>query len=139
MFGPFYIANPDFELQNFTPTELVTIAIELACEQGVIDPPSEDDLQRRVAHVRSNKQFFAALSGTSCEGIHKGEKWGAALMKYALNHRDLPDGHPYGRRVRQVVEIAEMIVRGTRSGYRRSILNSRVDPATGEIVRTSGP
>jgi hypothetical protein len=134
MFGPFYVANPDFELENFTVPELVSVAIEVRREEGVIDLPNEAELIRRVGGITSGKEFFAALRGTSCEGIDKGERWGTALMKYALNNERLPAGHGKAEQVRQVIKIAQMILRSLQSGYLRSIERSRIDPLTGEVV-----
>lgn len=134
MFGPFYVASPDFELENFSVPELVSVAIEVLRQEGVIGLPNEEDLLKRVAGVTSGKAFFAALKNTSCDGIEKGHRWGAALMKYALNNEQLPSGHKKAGKVRQIVEIARMIGRARQSGYLRSLERSRVNPATGEIV-----
>jgi hypothetical protein len=55
-------------------------------------------------------------------------------MKHALNNEQLPPGHKNEGKVRPVIEIARMVVRGRQSGYLRSAENSRTDPATGEVV-----
>jgi len=137
MFGLFYVASPDFELENFTVPELVTIAIELCQEEGIVNLPNQQKLLQRVAHVKSGKDFFAALDDTPCEGIDKGYRWGAALMKYALNNEKLPSGHKKQGKVRQVVEIARTIFRARQSGYLSLLESSRVDPETGGIVPRS--
>lgn len=134
MFGPFYVADPDFELENFVVPELVSVAIGLRREEGAFDLPNESELLMRVADVTSGKEFFAALKNTACEGIEKGERWGAALMKRALNDEKLPPPHRKAGQVRQAVQIARMILRARESGYLRSLDSFRIDPATGEIV-----
>ena len=134
MFGPFYVASPDFELENFSVAELVSVVVELLREEGIIDLPQETDLLDRMTGVTSAKEFFAAFKDTPYARIDKGDRWGAALMKYALNNEHLPTGHRKAGKVRQVVEIARMIVQARQSGYLRSVERSRVDPATGEIV-----
>lgn len=134
MFGAFYIASPDFEFENFTLFELVTVAIELRREEGALELPGQQELLARVSGVRSGKEFVSALANTACEGIDKGARWGTALMKHALNHEQLPAGHKNEGKVRQVIEMARMIVRGRQSGYLRSLEGSRTDPITGEVV-----
>jgi len=134
MFGPFFFASPDFEFENFALPELVTVAIELVQQEGGTDLPNEEGLLKRVAGVASGKQFFAALKDTPCAGIEKGSRWGEALMKYALNHEQLPCGHKKSSEVRQVVKIAHMLLRARQSGYMRSVNSLRIDPQTGEIV-----
>jgi hypothetical protein len=101
-----------------------------------------------VAGVTSGKEFFAALKSTPCDAIDKGDRWGAALMKYALNHEQLPSGHKKGGKVRQLVEIAHdcsgsavwlFAVAGklpSRSSYRRDSAES--GPAVGNSLDYSG-
>jgi hypothetical protein len=134
MFGSFYVASPDFEFENFALSELVTVAIEVIREEGVIDLPYAEDLLERVASTTSAKQFFAALKDTPCNAMDKGDRWGAGLMKYALNNEQLPPGHKKAGKLRQVVEIARMILQARQSGYLRSLESFRIDPVTGQIV-----
>jgi hypothetical protein len=77
--------TPDFEFENFTLCELIEVAARIDEEQGA-------DAQAFRNHswdnVHSGKVFEECYNNLSTigQGGLKGEKWGAALAQYALNH-----------------------------------------------------
>jgi hypothetical protein len=134
MFGPFFVARPDFELENFSPRELLAVALRIRREEEIDGLPSAEELLGQVDGATSGKEFFAALKGTLLESVEKGDRWGSALMNHALENEHLPAEHRGAGQRRQVLEVAQLIVRARRSGYQRSLASSKVAPVTGEIV-----
>lgn len=133
--GRFFISYPDFEMANFELYELEEILWDWAAENGA----SQSD--RGVLHsalkgvttgsmlLSRAKKALQALSS-----VDKGEAWGEALVKYALNHPTWKTGV-----YRPFLEAVQVASRVGSFNYQSTRRDLRVDPRTGELVPRSTP
>ena len=87
--------------------------------------------------VESGKQFVDALMRKGIQSVGKGEAWGVALMKYALQHPELPAHHAEAGTTRPVIEVARLLVSARNAGYLRSLEALSLDPDTGKFREKS--
>jgi len=132
VFAPFFVFEPDVEFANFSVSELVTVAIALAREDGEHVVQAETILPL-VTSVVTGKELFQRLQNTPLSNVAKGERWGAALMRFAATSETLPPDHPKAGEVRPLVDVARLLVRARNAGYGRSVDGSFVDSQTGEV------
>lgn len=106
MFGNFFFATPDFEFENFTLDELVTIVWEIAVELET-DPELHSQLVIGAKGVSNGSEFEAAVvkSIPQLNGFSKGEKWGERLMRYARENRKMQVSE-----ITKVRQICEAII-----------------------------
>ena len=83
--------DPDYELANFSITELVEVAAKIDEALGF-----PGDLVRRAdwTCVQSSKAFEKKYLEVSARksGALKDERWGRSLARYAMEHPDRPEG-----------------------------------------------
>lgn len=133
-FGVYFICEPDVELANFTIDELIDASIEAASQiASNAAIPSRQDIATAGASAKSGKEFEAGLKSIGFGSVCKNELWGATLMRRALSDPTLPATHAQAGAERPLVDAASYIVRGTRSGYLRSIAKLKVNPDTGKL------
>lgn len=80
-FGKYYLCNPDFEIENFTPDEMHQVFIE----EKNIHSPLYEEFESEKNSIDSGKQFFKVISKLYPEARNydKGETWGIALHHYS--------------------------------------------------------
>jgi len=84
--GGFFLSSPDVEFENFSLDQLVDVVCEL-CGESNVDMPDKSAILKEVAGVKNGKSFFKALDGAGVDtSVTKGEDWGRALMKYAIDN-----------------------------------------------------
>ena len=137
MHGPFFLNIPDFELANFTVEELLRVATsfqkELRWDDSEVDEQVSTTLLK-VANVKSAKEFLSLIKQDGFDNVCKGERWGEALMKYAIAHPTFgPDSSKEGTE-REIVKAANLLIRAQDVGYLRSLEHEEVDPNTGQMV-----
>jgi hypothetical protein len=139
MHGPFFLSDPDFEFANFTVEELLRVAIAMDLEARFDDDEVNERLPEvlpSVAGAKSAKEFIAL---TGMHSVGKGEKWGEALMTYAIAHPKFPDGDERAGTEREIVDAARVLIRAQDVGYLRSVEHEELDPDTGRMVKRQKP
>lgn len=128
--GMLFIAKSDFELENFTISELAeilgNIAVESGAEQNEVEKihdaikgiGSARDLHMRAAKV------VPVLNQTS-----KGPEWGRRLMNFAQLHPRRPDGTE-----RPVLEAIKRVQFGGFTSYHVTRKQKRIDPGSGRLI-----
>jgi hypothetical protein len=136
--GSFRLFAPDLELANFTASELLHVALEMSAQIRGDTPDiahSHAQLLPAVEGARSGKDFFRRLHHASnLTEVGKGEDWGAALMAYAIAHRNFPGGHPQAGQTRPIIQIAQTLINAQKAGFGMSFAREKVDASTGQIV-----
>jgi hypothetical protein len=134
-FGRFFISSPDFEFSNFTVDEMIGVLLDLEARNNS-HIPARDEIAPLVAQAQSGKQFFDSLKKHELlQRVGKSETWGEALMKYALQHPEFPQGHKKAGEIRPAIEVARLLIKARDAGYVRSIEKYKVDPATGKLLK----
>jgi hypothetical protein len=119
-FGESFISSPDFEFANFTIDEMIDVLIEL--EGDNIQIPARDEIFSILEQAQSGKQFFGFLKKNGLfQKVGKGEAWGKALMKYALQHQEFPQEHKKAGEIRPAIEVARLLIKARDAGYIRSV------------------
>lgn len=132
-FGRFFISSPDFEFANFTVDEMIDVLLDLE-GRDKIQIPAREEIAPLVVHAQSGKQFFESLKKHELlQRVGKSETWGEALMKYASQHPEFPQGHKRAGETRPAIEVARLLVSARDAGYLRSIDKYRIDPDTGKL------
>jgi len=91
--------QPDFESANYTPTELASIANELAAESGIAVRVTGDDIARTVREQRlAAFKSISKLWSAAHFQAGKGERWGRALAHWSFNHSAPPELSEDGNR-----------------------------------------
>lgn len=136
-FGEFYVAEPDFELANFSREELLDIALRLEAREDEVTATSERRarLMPMVAMVRSGKAFMRVLQENEITRVRKSEEWGKALMTFAIAEPTLPVAHARSGQKRPIVKAADLLMRARLAGFQRSVDHFQVDPTSGELVQ----
>jgi len=137
MHGPFFLSEPDFEFANFTTGELARVAAALAVGVPFDDAEISErvpEIMKFVSTARSGKDFLQLLRNAGAYDVGKGERWGQALMAYAIEHQKFPDEDARAGREREIVNIARTLIRAQDVGYLRSVQQEEVDPSTGKMV-----
>lgn len=138
MHGPFFLSTPDFEFANFTIEELLRIAIALDVEARFDDGDVGKNLSAvlpTVAGAKSAKEFIRLLRLAGIDGVGKGERWGEALMNYAIANPTFPTGDSRAGTEREVVNAARVLIRAQDVGYLRSVEYEELNPDTGRMVK----
>jgi hypothetical protein len=131
-FGRFFVASPDIEFENFRLDELVEIASSILARRNNLQFDKQK-IEATVAGATTGKEFFKLLAGANIKELEKSTEWGIAMMDFALKnprHPRIVDKDA----VRQIVEIAKLLLIGRQSGYQRSFDKYRVDANTGQLV-----
>lgn len=119
--GGFFLSNPDIEFANFSLEELVEIAVCLSKELNV-EIPDKSCLLEIAKSANNASQFFSKLQKEGVDkAITKGEAWGRALMKYALEHS----------KKCQMIEVARQLQHASTIKFQYSRDRYSVDPQTG--------
>jgi len=135
--GPFFLSDPDFEIANFNVDELARVALAMHLEARVDDDQVNERLPKllpSVAGARSAKELLVLLREAGVSGVGKSEKWGEALMTYAIAHPKFPPGDVRVGKEREIIIIARLLIRAQDVGYLRSVEREQVDPETGRMV-----
>ncbi len=133
--GRFFVAQPDFEFQNFTLDELEQILFKycqdldsskvydrIAFHDFIKDAKDGDEL------IRMAKKF------TKDPHIRKGEEWGKRLMAYARENPEIETSNRVGSK-RQIIDAIESVLRVINSDYLTTRRECKTDPDTGEFVK----
>lgn len=133
--GMFYVAEPDFELANFTLAELEEVLWEIALENGA-DPSSRAILHCAIQDSRSAEELLKAARRSLPELVEvgKGAEWGRHLMVYAQEHTDLPFGYPTEKQPRPVLDAVQWAIQAAHVNYKYNREKYRTDPVTGKII-----
>lgn len=159
MFGRVSYSTPDFELHNFSPSELEEILWDFAFQQGAfpservrltgaienwrkeienladVGKNSQGRERRERKSAREKKEKFGVLLAAAkaalpqLANVDKGQRWGARLMKYAWEHQSRSDGT-----LRPIIEAVQSSRRARRVGYQAMRRRYRTDEHTGEMV-----
>lgn len=135
--GTFTLFDPDIEFGNFTPAELLEVALELVAPNSQARAQQHTILLPAVEATRSGKEFFQRLHLAGVTEVRKGEQWGAALMSFAVKHPKFPPEHPSAGKARPLIDIARTILRAQDAGFLRSKASERLNPETGKIEARS--
>lgn len=133
LMGGFTIWERDFEQANFTRSELILAAEDLASAEGVsvsIDPEKVDRAIRRGKAVK--RAIFDELKRQTYPGPKIGA-WGAALATMAYRSPECPDGLEGVDGRRPIVALFGRMLRGQTSNFRMTLRRVRVGD-TGEYV-----
>jgi hypothetical protein len=134
MFGMFFISKPDFEIGNFTISELVEIVWELAIESG-IDQKDKQKLIDATTSANSGKTFFDSAKKVIpyLIQIDKGKVWGEKLMRYADKHPNMKssDGKKTERVIMRAIRCA---LHSYDCNYQMARKDAKVDIETGDII-----
>lgn len=121
--------GPDFEFANFTIDELVEIAARLDEADGA----SGDEVRKgdwsAVVSGRTFEERYKDLSARQPRSL-KGEEWGAAMARYALDHPNRSDDgteRPFLSAIRQAL-------RGRAVSYDYQQDNFHIDPQTFGLI-----
>lgn len=128
----FFVADPDFEFENFTTGELVRIASDLAKEFG-IEAKISTELATCLTATHSAREFFDLLRDHQITEISKGYNWGQAIMKYALNNAKFPVGHAKEGETRPLIKAVEYLARSRSVPYLTQLRQMRINPTTGDF------
>ncbi|MBD3306897.1 hypothetical protein GF339_10725 [candidate division KSB3 bacterium] len=132
--GRFFVAKPDFEMENFTIPELAQITLQIVEENGITGlHPS--DIEEVAKDAETGKEFFKSLRTLSPDltRIDKGEKWGQYLMSYAKSHpRSKEFGNEKDRLINQITALAYHCCA---SSYEVTRKNYKIDPDTGKLLK----
>lgn len=131
--GAFILFEPDIELGNFTPAELLEVALELVAQDRQTRMQQYASMLPLVQTVQSGKEFFQRLHAAGLTEVRKGEQWGSALMSFAVKHPAFPPGHPSAGMDRPLIDTARTMVRAQDAGFLRSKAYERLNPETGKI------
>ncbi|HVZ16256.1 MAG TPA: hypothetical protein VG897_04015 [Terriglobales bacterium] len=135
-FGRFFIAQPDFEFENFVLDELIDVTMTLVNQEFDSDSGfRREDVRKAVAGASSGKEFFQRLRAIGITRVDKGRIWGRNLVGQAVRRPRIPDGRNEDR---QVIQIARLLLHARQSGFDRSFDKLRVDPSSGELVPRQG-
>ena len=128
--GAFFIANQDFEFDNFTPAELEGILWEWAIEKNA-SPNSRKILHRAISSAMSGKEVIEKAKSALVElcAISKGISWGERLMRYAWEHTD------WEAELKPMVRAVRMALFARSYSYNLSRKEDRVDPKSGQLVK----
>lgn len=133
----FSVAEPDFELANFAPKELIEIALSIECRADIDDQRKNTlraDLAAELGQVVSGHTFFAMLKRHGAYNVNKGADWGKALAGFALAHPTYPNEHPLAGQTRAFVLAAQLAERATRSPFGASVEQFMIDVETGQPI-----
>lgn len=142
MHGPFFLSVPDFEFASFNVEELSRVALAIHLEARVDDDEVNERLPQLlplVARARSAKEFLGLLREAGVLGVGKGEKWGEALMAYAISHPTFPPGDDRAGKEREIVGVARLLIRAQDVGYLRSVEQEQLDPDSGRMISRPKP
>ena len=138
MHGPFFLNYPDFEFANFNIEELLRIAIAIEKDARFDDKDVDErvvELLPSVVNTTSAKEFIRLLRANGVNDVGKGERWGEALMKYAIAHPMFPSGDARAGTERKAIEAARVLIRAQDVGYLRSVECEQVNPETGLMIK----
>lgn len=136
-FPAFFVADPDFEMANFSAEELIEIALSIECRADVDgDRKSElrTNLEHEFSHVVSGRTFFGILKRNGAYNVTKGAEWGAALAAFAVAHPTYPPEHPLAGQTRRFVQAAQLAERASRAPFGASVEESMIDVDTGQPI-----
>jgi hypothetical protein len=135
-FGRYFLCEPDFELGNFSHRELVDIALELS-KVDELDSVAREHRRTRLyaatADMTANSTLWAALDADGVRDVGKGEKWGRALMQFAMQHPRRSDAGEESVEERPLMEAARLVMRTRDAGFMRSLDELELDPLTGRL------
>lgn len=137
--GPFFLNTPDFEFESFNVEELLRVAI--AFHKGYrFDDRHVDELVVKAlpsfTNAKSAKEFMSQIRSSGMDDVGKGEKWGEALMDYAVAHPKFPSSDSRAGVERKAIEVARVLIRAQDVGYLRSVEHEEVNPESGLMVKT---
>lgn len=136
-FPVFSVAEPDFELANFSTEELIEIALDVECRADVDDERKNKlraELAADLGQVVSGRTFFGMLKRYGAHNVTKGAEWGKALAAFALAHPTYPLEHPLAGQTRRFVLAAQLAERATRAPFGLSVEQSMIDVETGQPI-----
>lgn len=127
-----YVAahTPDFEFHNFSLRELVEVAARLDESIGESGTGVREHDWTGVWGAREFGEIYCRISDRLPRSL-KGDEWGEALAKYAL---EFPDREDTGER-RPFLETVEVALRALRVSYDHHRDTHMIDPQTFDLVR----
>lgn len=123
--GQFFINEPDFELHNFSISELCAIVSRNYGES--LD-------ESLYAKAKSGKELFAIMNSAnpSLNRVSKGADWGLALGKFAEeNPKTNPPGMSDDRAINQVIRFCHFTAL---INFANDALDKMVDYKTGRLI-----
>jgi hypothetical protein len=138
--GRFFVSAPDIETANFAASELIELAVgeyRRSCRFAIETECALQSLLARSPEIRNHGTLSALLESEGLGKVSKGISWGKTLMTYAMENPRFPEGHARVGELRPVVEAAHLLFRMQDIGFLRSLASERVDPDTGQTVRTA--
>ena len=130
MCGMFFVSQPDFELHNFSVSELEEVLWSLLAPEAQTSD-ARKTLHNAVLGATSAKQLLSLAQTALSDliNIGKGQSWGRALFEYATDHPDMKSGER-----RPVLESITIAVRANSYNYLTTKNKKRTDPETGRTV-----
>ncbi len=89
--GGITVHAPDFEFANFSLAELVEIAAGIDASFDFLGDPVRKADWTGIQKMKDFEEKYREVSARKPQGL-KGEAWGRALARYAMEHPDRPDG-----------------------------------------------
>lgn len=129
--GGVTIHDPDFEFANFDLGELVEIAAALDESNGFSGDPVRQADWTGVLNARTFEERYRQVSASKAPGL-KGEAWGRALGRYAIEHHDRQDG-----KLRPLWADIRAAVQAWSCDYSLQLNTFTFDHQTFELVRKS--
>jgi len=134
--GMFFLAEPDFEFENFAISELEEILWGMAVESGA-GADIRPSIHSAVKSAKTSEELFAAANGALsgiCQ-LQKGREWGRRLMDYAWDNPEVTDESAQTSRSRRVIEAVNAALGSIGADYHYTRTNYAVDPTTGRLVK----
>jgi hypothetical protein len=132
--GMFFVFKPDFEMHNFSVSELAELAAQIVQDNGLEIPPLAQ-IKEHCDNATNAKEFFKILHDLSPHflGLSKGGNWGKALVNFAIkNPLSKEFGDENDRTINYIIKIiynsCSYLYESTRQEY-------KVDPETGKLIK----
>jgi hypothetical protein len=132
--GMFFVFEPDFEMHNFSISELAKVAANIVQDNGIEILPLEQIINH-CSNATTAKDLLKNLHELSSNflSISKGGKWGKALVNFAMKN---PLSKEFGdENDRTINRIIKIIHNSCSVSYEVTRQQYRVDPATGQLIK----
>ncbi len=132
--GMFFVFKPDFEMHNFSVSELAEVAAQIAQDNGLEIPPLAQ-IKEHCDKGTTGKKLLKILHDLSphFSSLSKGGNWGKALVKFAMKN---PLSKEYGdENDRTINRIIKIIYNTCSYSYESTRQKYKVDPNTGNLIK----
>ena len=136
--GLIWLAEPDFELHNFSVDELIDIIWNWSLDNS-ITPTNRGEFRKAIGNILSANDLWKTVHREFPElrYIGKGKEWGERLIAYANENPHLPVHDPKKPVLRPIIDAIGAVLRSVHSDYYFTRKEYRVDPVSLQLVKRS--